>query len=119
MDTGMGMKKATTAEVREVISEIDPSILLADNYDAALIGYVELWAPASEGASPTAVALYDREACLQILMNEGLTEEEAREHLSFNTMGAYVGPYTPAFATILRTPLVTKPLSETQAISLT
>ena len=113
MDTGVGMKKATTAEVREVLSEIDPSILLADNYDAALIGYVEL------AAAPTVVALYDREACLQILMNEGLTETDAQEHLSFNTMGAYVGPYPPAFATVLRTSLVTKPLSETQAISLT
>ena len=115
----MGMNKATTEEVREAVAEIDPYILLADHYDAALIGYVELWAPQRQGASPTAVALYDREACLQILMNEGLTETDAQEHLSFNTMGAYVGPYTPAFATILRTPLVTKPLSETQAISLT
>jgi len=115
----MGMKTPTTDEVRDALAEVDPEILIADNYGGALIGYVELWAPERTGASPTTVALYDREACLQILMNEGLTESGAEEHLSFNTLGAYVGPYTPAFATILRTPLVSKPLSEMQTISLT
>lgn len=46
----------------------------------------------------TEVALYDYERCVQILMErDGLSYEEAVEHLEFNVTGAYVGPHTPVF----------------------
>lgn len=42
-------------------------------------------------------AIYDYEKCLEILMEDGMTDEEAIEWMEFNVMGAYVGESTPAF----------------------
>ncbi|WP_433358607.1 hypothetical protein [Streptosporangium sp. CA-115845] len=91
----------TTA--RELIESFDPDegFLLADGFDDALIGVVEGW---FAGNVHTLVALYDVERCVQILMREGMDEEEAREFIDFNVTGAYVGEGTPAFATIYRQP---------------
>lgn len=69
-------------------------ILVVDGFDAALLGYVEMF-----GKEP--VALYDRDLCIKILMDrDGMDEDEAEEFFSFNVIGAFVGPYTPAFATL-------------------
>jgi type II secretory pathway predicted ATPase ExeA len=32
---------------------------------------------------------------VRVLMRKGMTEEEAREYISFNVEGAYLGPETP------------------------
>lgn len=56
-----------------------------------------------------AVALYDYEQCVQILLDQGMDEEESREYLEFNTLGAYVGEGTPAFAVIYRQPIINQP----------
>lgn len=61
------------------------------NYADALIGYVERF-----GTGP--LALYNRTRCIQILMENGMTEEEAEEWFGYNTIGAWVGDGTPAFA---------------------
>jgi hypothetical protein len=34
---------------------------------------------------------------MKILMDQGLSDEEAEEYLSFNTLSAYVGPNGPLF----------------------
>lgn len=80
--------------MREDLAEIDENILCADGFDEALIGYVER-------IGQPAIALYDRDKCIQILIDEGLTEEEALEHFEHNVIGSWVGEYTPAFATLL------------------
>jgi hypothetical protein len=68
--------------------------LLADGFEDALIGYVEIFS--------NAVALYDRDKCIEILMEgSSMSEEEAIEYFEFNVVGAYVGPKTPAFATLM------------------
>lgn len=82
-------------EIRDELAAIDEDILLADGFEDALLGYVE------RIGQPT-IALYDRDKCIEILQAEGLTYEEAQEHFEFNVIGAYVGEYTPAFATILK-----------------
>jgi hypothetical protein len=80
--------------MREWLSEVDPEILLADGFEGALIGYVERF-----GQPP--LALYDREKCIEILMaRDGMDYEEAVEFFEFNTLGAWIGDYTPAFATL-------------------
>ncbi|MDP9850483.1 hypothetical protein [Streptosporangium lutulentum] len=91
----------TTA--RELIESFDPDagFLLADGFDEALIGVVEAW---FAGNIHSVVALYDTARCIQILMREGMDEEEANEYFEFNVTGAYVGEGTPAFATIYRQP---------------
>lgn len=91
----------TTA--RELIDSLDPGeeFLLADGFDDALIGVVEGW---WAGNHHRAVTLYDYERCVQILVEDGMEEGEAREHLDLNALGAYVGEGTPAFAVIYRQP---------------
>ena len=79
---------------REQIAEVNEDALFADGFEDALIGYVELF-----GRPP--LALYDRDKCIEILLRDGGTYEEAAEHLEFNTIGAWAGDNTPAFATLL------------------
>jgi hypothetical protein len=64
--------------------------LLADGFEEALIGLGHRFT--------YAVAVYDRQKCLDILMaRDGMTGEEAEEYFSFNVEGAYVGEQTPVF----------------------
>jgi hypothetical protein len=68
-----------------------PELLLADGFEAALLGVVD-------GACRTEVACYDYEKCVEILMTrDGMDETDAHEYMSFNVTGAYVGEYTPLF----------------------
>lgn len=89
----MGMREDLVAEFG------DEELLFADGFDDAIIGTVSIWA----GNSRERVVLYDYEKCVDILVAEGECDrEEAEEHLEFNTLGAYVGPKTPAYAHIQR-----------------
>jgi hypothetical protein len=80
----------TPAEMRALIADVYPECLLADGFEGALIGMVER-------ACQPPVACYDYGTCVEILTAQGLSQEEAHEHLAFNVMGAYVGSHTPAF----------------------
>lgn len=82
--------------VREHLADLglDEEALFADGFDDAIVGVVERF-----GMPP--VVLYNRERCISILMEDGLDREDAEEHFSFNVIGAWVGEYTPAFATLL------------------
>lgn len=64
-------------------------ILTADGFDEAFIGIGHQF--------NRPMAVYDTDKCFEIIMRNGLTEEEAREHFEFNVLGAYVGEYTPMF----------------------
>lgn len=68
----------------------DEEILTADGFEDALIGVVD-------GACRAPVACYDYQKCVEILMAQGMEEEDAHEYMSFNVTGAYVGEYTPLF----------------------
>lgn len=65
----------------------DEGMLVADGFDAAIIGV-------TEGMEP--VVVYDWAKCVEILQKD-MSEEDALEHMSFNVTGAYVGPRTPIF----------------------
>jgi hypothetical protein len=71
----------------------DGEMLIADGFDAAIIGI-------TEGMEP--VVAYDWNKCVEILCKD-MPLEDAIEHMSFNVTGAYVGPRTPIF---IRTDLV-------------
>lgn len=94
----------TTA--KELIDSFDPDerFILATGFVKALIGVVEGW---WAGNHRRAVALYDYEKCVQILMEEGMDELESRECMEVNVTAAYVGEGTPAFATVCRPPILT------------
>jgi len=81
----------TPAEIREHLQNNYPDCLVADGFDEALIGLVD-------GACREPVVCYDYQKCVEILMQtSSMSEEEAEEFLEFNTLGAYVGKYTPLF----------------------
>ena len=85
----------TPEQILEELAEQNDEILLADGFEDAIIGSVQIF--------NKTVALYDRERCLEVLMKrDSMTYEEAVEFFDFNVTGAYVGDLTPAFATILR-----------------
>jgi hypothetical protein len=78
---------------KEKVSEEsgNEKMLFCDGYEDALIGYLDRF-----GTEP--VALYDREKCINILMDrDKMTFEEAEEYFQFNTVGAWVGENTPGF----------------------
>tara|TARA_R100001086_G_scaffold217670_1_gene134144 strand:+ start:377 stop:763 length:387 start_codon:yes stop_codon:yes gene_type:complete len=73
----------------------DEGVLLADGFEEALIGIGHRFT--------LAVAVYDRQKCLDILMSrDGMTDEEAEEYLSFNVEGAFMGEHTPVFVEKMR-----------------
>ena len=62
-------------------------LLQADGFDAAIVG-IDL---SSERV------VYDVDTMIAILVSEGMTPEDAVEHLEFNVLGAYVGEKTPIY----------------------
>ena len=63
----------------------DADFLVADGFDTAIIGVDE----------NTMRLIYSVTKCLEILMNQGLSEEDAVEHFEFNVSGSYMGKRTP------------------------
>jgi hypothetical protein len=76
--------------IKEQLAEENTEALLADGFDEALIGILRRF-----GTPP--VACYSYEKCIAILMEDGMSYEDAMEYFEFNTIGAWVGEGTPAF----------------------
>jgi len=75
---------------RKEISDLDPEVLLLDGFDDAIVGV------ASRCGQPL-IAVYGMDRMVRVLVErDGLTEEEAVEHLEYNVLGAWVGDRTPA-----------------------
>lgn len=78
----------TLQEILEFYPEEE--LLKADGFDDAVIGI-----------DPESMRLvYDRNKMFDILVNQGMTMEEAVEYLEFNTFCAYVGEKTPIYILI-------------------
>ena len=79
-----------------LLQEANEEALTADGFEQALIGYVERF-------GQNALALYDYERCIEILMErDGMDREGAEEFFDFNVIGSWVGENTPAFATLAK-----------------
>jgi hypothetical protein len=63
----------------------DDNFLIADGFNDAVIGLDE----------QSGRLAYSVSKCIAILKKDGMTEEDALEHFSFNVSGAYVGDQTP------------------------
>ena len=74
----------------EDLAELYPEALLADGFEAAMIGM-------TVNHHHPNVVVYDYQKCVDILVSQGMTAEDAEEYLSFNTLGAYVGKNGPLF----------------------
>lgn len=74
----------------EWVREQYPDLLVMDGFDDCILGVMH-------GAGSEAKVAYDLESVLDKLQADGMTREEAEEFWSFNQLGAYVGPHSPAF----------------------
>lgn len=102
----------TKATLDEIIA-VDENLLIADGYNDAIIGYAET----SEGEK---MVLYDSDKCIAVLQKDfeketkerhpektqeeidRQTYEDAVEYFEYNTIGAYFGDKTPAFAILIQ-----------------
>ena len=77
--------------------------VLADGFEPAFVGLAVRF----DWDRP--VAVYDREACIRVLVErDGMTHEDAVEFFNFNTLGSWVGEQTPIYVTVM-------PLAELEA----
>ena len=71
------------------ISEEYPDLLKADGFDEAILGVVQRMG--------IQAICYDQDKVIDILMEDGMSLEEAVEYFEFNIAGAWVGESTPFF----------------------
>jgi hypothetical protein len=64
-------------------------MLKADGFNEAIIGMCMDIATGEERL------IYDANKCIDILIEQGMSDEEAIEYFEFNVGGAYVGENTP------------------------
>lgn len=81
----MDLNKTKRELIIEMFADTD-DILFADGLDDAIIGFDQnLWK-----------VVYSRNMCVECIMKEDdMSEEDALEHLEYNTFNAYVGDNTP------------------------
>ena len=63
----------------------DEEFLIADGFNDAIIGVDE----------SSMRIIYSEKKCIYILMEQGLTQEEAMEFFDFNVKGSHLGDQTP------------------------
>jgi hypothetical protein len=82
------MNKSTEI-IKEELSYINEQALFADGFDEALVGIDQ----------SDYVAVYDIDKCIDILKEDMsyMTLDQIIEYFEYNTLGAYVGEYTPRF----------------------
>jgi hypothetical protein len=78
----------------DFISTFNEQALLADGFEDAFLGMSEVFGRPS-------LATYDRDKCIEILMErDGMTDEDAVEYFDFNVAGSWVGGSSPIYLTL-------------------
>ena len=80
------------SQVAKALSDVSPDAILWDGFDDALVGIGSRC-----GMAP--VAIYDRAKCIEVLMRQYLSREDAEEYFCYNVEGCYAGELTPIIAT--------------------
>jgi len=66
------------------------------NLDGAIVGVAIVWQRHPDGgAERVETLIYDGEIIVNLLVEQGMTPEDAHEFLEFNISGAYLGLDTP------------------------
>lgn len=73
--------------VRARVADVNPDALFADGFDDAVIGI----------DSKDMRVVYDYDRMVRILMEQGMDELTANEHLEYNVLGSYMGEMTPIY----------------------
>ena len=76
-------------DIIDLYADDEPDILFADGYDKAIAGVV--W----DGERTRVV--YTTEKILAMLMEQGMSYDEASEFFDFNVAGSHMGVYTPLY----------------------
>ena len=82
----MTLKKFDPA-VRDMVASMFPYALFADGFDGAIIGTHPF----------EQKVVYDSNKMIKILMQDGMSEIDAMDYLSFNVLNTYVGEHTPIY----------------------
>lgn len=77
----------------ELSQELDEEILRMDGFDNCVIGYAM---DMVDGGSVVRL-VYSVPLIINVLVEDGMDEEEAIEYFDFNIQGAYMGPKTPIY----------------------
>jgi|TARA_R100000084_G_scaffold9218_1_gene3172 hypothetical protein len=85
-------------EIADFLEELNPDALMYEGFEDALVGI-------ASRSSTLPLALYDREKCIQILMDSGATREVAEDYFCFNVEGCWEGPNTPLIASFTLQPI--------------
>ena len=64
-------------------------MLLANGVDDAFIGIGQQFSKF--------MAVYDKLKCIEILTDQGMSDDEAMEYFDYNVTGAFMGDNTPVF----------------------
>mgnify|MGYP003625003192 FL=1 len=83
--------RATRENVDEWLKSIDETSLFADGFDSAVIGLSQ------DGHVGSFRVCYSITRCYEVLIDGGMSEEEAVEYFEYNVLGANMGPTTPIF----------------------
>lgn len=75
----------------EFIRENYPEALLMDGYDCAIVGVVTRF------AQPPIVCYSKDKIIDMLIIDDGMSYDEALEFFEFNQLGAWVGDTTPCF----------------------
>ena len=81
----------TLEEIKSDTEGTYEGLLLADGFDDAFIGVGQQF--------NNFVGVYNKDKCLSILKDQGMSYEEALEYFDFNVVGAWMGENTPIFIT--------------------
>ena len=71
----------------DFIKQNHPDSIIAEGFDAAIVGY-----DAGSG-----IVIYNYDLCVDILIESGLSLDEAHEHMEYNVVGSKYGDLTPIF----------------------
>lgn len=78
-------------QVRAMLEDENPEALLFDGFEAALVGV-------ARRCGQPVLAVYDYERCIDVLIAQGSSYEDAVDFFEFNVVGAWVGEMTPTHA---------------------
>lgn len=79
----------TRDEIAALLSEENPSALLADGFEDAFVGV-------ARRCGLPALAVYDYSLGVKLLIErDGVSYEDAVEWMEFNVVGAWAGEHTP------------------------
>ena len=81
---------STRKRISNFLDGAGAMLLDPEAFDDAIIGI-------ARRADGMMVVAYDRQRCIEVLLQDGMDHGEAEEFFEFNTAGAWVGDGTPVF----------------------